>query len=150
MINFKNILVGLVITLITFLYWLLIMTYGDQFRMAHREYRDGITFALIISAIIVNLFLVYLFYSKTKNKDGKTLFLISSPYLLLLSIVAIFSQNIPRTLDIVFIAIGSYLIYEIKKRKSESYKPGLIFGAYLLVVSVSYVPLFNLLENTIN
>lgn len=145
--NYKNLLSGIAVGLITFAYWLFIMTIGDTFRLEHPEYRSEITFGFIISAIIVNLISVYVFYSKSSVRDSKSLFFIVAPYLLMLVITELVSLNIPRALDIAFIVIGSYLIYEVFRRKLESYKPILILGSYIVMVSLSYTFLFNLIEN---
>lgn len=148
--KFKNLLNGIIVGVLTFIYWLFIMTIGDTFRMEHPDYRSEITFGFIISSILVNIMLVYIFYTKSAIQNGKTIFFITMPYLLLLIGVEIVSPFAPRTLDIVFIIIGSYLIYIIKKRKLESYKPILILGTYLISVSLSYTFLFNLIDHIIN
>lgn len=148
--NYKSLLSGIAVGLIAFAYWLFIMTIGDTFRMEHPEYRSEITFGFIISAIIVNLILVYVFYSKSSVRDSKSLLFIVAPYVLLLVITELVSLNIPRALDIAFIVIGSYLIYEVFRRKLESYKPILILSSYLVMVSLSYTFLFNLIQQVVS
>lgn len=145
--NFKNLLNGVIVGVLTFVYWLFIMTLGDRFRMEHREYRDEITFGFIISSIVLNIILIYIFYAKSSDKNIKTIFLITIPYVLLLVGVEIVSPFVPRVLDIVFILIGSYLIYKIQDYKRENnHKPVLILGTYLITVSLSYTYLFNLIQ----
>jgi len=115
--------------------------------MEHPEYRDEITFGFIISSIVLNIILIYVFYSRSTIKKPKTIFLITIPYVLLLVGVEIVSQFAPRILDIVFILIGSYLIYKVQDYKREhNHKPVLILGAYLITVSLSYTYLFNLIQ----
>ena len=145
--NLRHIFAGAIVAIITFLYWLLIMTFGDEFRRAYSEYWSEITLFFIVSSIIVNVTLIYVFYNTVKLKDKLSLFFISLPFLLVLIIADIMSQNIPRLLDIVFIVLGSILIYKISNIKTEvNRKPVLILASYLLAVSVSYPFLYNLLE----
>ncbi|MES2514104.1 MAG: hypothetical protein V4580_08155 [Bacteroidota bacterium] len=145
--NLKNALLGISVAFITFLYWLLIMTYGDEFRRAHADYRNEITLCFVISSLVVNISLIYLFYSRIKLKDKLSLFLISFPFLLVLIIAGFMSQNIPRLLDIVFIAFGTILIYKISDVEMNK-RPGLILAAYILMIAVSYPFLYNFLEVT--
>lgn len=148
--NFKNLLNGIIVGILTFIYWIFIMTIGDVFRMEHPEFRDEITFAFIISSIIVNLILVYVFYSRSSIKNGKTLLFITLPYVLFLITAEIVALNIPRMLDVVFVVIGSFVIYAMTQRKLESYKPILILGTYFITISLSYTFLFNLIDSIIN
>jgi len=148
--KYSSLLSGVIVALLTFAYWLFIMTIGDTFRMEHNEYRSEITFGFVISAIIVNLVLVYMFFSRSQVKNAQTLLFISLPYILLLIAVEITSQFLPRALDIVFIIGGCYLIFELSKRKLESYKPIVIFSSYLILVTLSYTFLFGLIETVVN
>lgn len=144
--NFKNILIGCAVGSITFLYWLMIMTYGDIFRMEHQVYREEITLFFIVSAIVLNLVLIFLFYNKIEIKDKKSMIFVTAPFIVLMIITSFVSLNIPRLLDIVFIVLGSALIFEISKRKLDSYKPYLILGIYLSSVVFTYPLLYNFLE----
>lgn len=145
--NLKILSNGIIVCIITFVYWLFIMTFGDQFRMQHPEYRSEITFSFIISAILLNILLVYIFYSKSSIQNSKTMFFLTMPYVLLLIGTEIFSQFIPRILDILFIIIGSYLIYKIKESKIETNKSVILLGSYLVVICLSYTYLFNWIQS---
>lgn len=144
--NLKNILLGCAVGSLTFIYWLIIMTYGDIFRMEHREYQEEITLFFIISAIVLNLVLIFLFYNKLEIKDKKSMIFIAAPFVILLITTSLVSLNIPRLLDILFIVFGSVLIFEISKRKLDPYKPSLILGIYLSSVIFTYPLLYNFLE----
>lgn len=145
--NLKILSNGIIVSVLTFVYWLFIMTVGDQFRMQHPEYRSEITFGFIISAIILNIILVYFFYSKSPIQNSKTIFFLAMPYLILLIGTQIFSQFIPRILDVLFIIIGSYLIYKIKESKIEKNKSIILLGGYLCVICLSYTYLFNCIQS---
>jgi hypothetical protein len=145
--NLKNAMLGISVAVITFLYWLLIMTYGDEFRRAHANYRNEITLFFIISSIVVNITLIYLFYKTVKLKDKLALFLISFPFLMVLIVADIVSQNVPRILDIAFIMLGTVLIYGIFNVKTGmTKKPVLILASYMVLIVLSYPFLYNLLE----
>src|SRR4051812_39145520 len=107
MSNYKNSLKGLAIGGITLAYWVLIMFIGDSVRLANKPYWDLLTISFIISAIVVNLLLVYLFYSRAEIKSKKVLMFLIAPYLLLLVVTECYSMNVPRLLDIAFLLIGA-------------------------------------------
>ncbi len=148
--NYKNGLKGLAIAGITLAYWFLIMFVGDRLRLANPKYRDIITLSFIISAIIVNLILVYLFYRKAEIKNKGVLMAMILPYLLLLVATDVVALNIPRSLDIAFLLIGAYLIFKITENKTQTYKPLFVVGIYFIAISAAYPYLYKLIENNIS
>lgn len=141
---YKDFFKGLLILSVTLMYWLLIMFVGDSVRQNHQDYWDAITIGFIISTIIVNLILVYIVYTKTKQKGKYSLLLMSVPYLLMLMIVEVYAVNLPRILDIAFLTCGIYLIYKLVSNSHMNMKPVRLLGAYFMVVTVAYPLLYNL------
>ena len=146
---YKDFFKGLAILSVTLMYWFLIMFVGDSIRQKHHDYWDAITIGFIISAIIVNLSLVYTVYKRTQLKGKYSLLLMSIPYLLMLVIVEVYAVNIPRILDIAFLAGGIYLIYKLAFNSQKNLKPVILLGAYFAVVAIAYPLLHSLIENTI-
>lgn len=146
---YKDFFKGLLILSVTLIYWLLIMFVGDGIRQNHHDYWDAITIGFIISTIMVNLALVYIVYTKTKQKGKYSLLLMSVPYLLMLMIVEIYAVNIPRILDIAFLAGGIYLIYKLVSNSQKNKKQAVLLGAYFMVVAVAYPLLYSLMEDAI-
>jgi thiol-disulfide isomerase/thioredoxin len=107
----KSIVKGVIIAVaVILLYTLMDFIYFNN-QLVFADYIDTIKLYVVALSIVLYLNLLYIFYSGIKDKRKLDFILLASPYLLTFLIANILSSNIPRTIDLFYLCLGTTLVF---------------------------------------
>lgn len=110
--------------------------FNNQIYLAN--YIDKIKIYGIAISIIVYVILVLLFYKKTQNRTFVDFILIAVPYFILVLFSTIYSKNIPRLIDFVFISTGLIIVYKIGSLNNARKQHYILLSSFVLLTLLSY------------
>jgi thiol-disulfide isomerase/thioredoxin len=139
----KSLLKGIIIALVVILLYTVtdFIYFNNQLLFA--DYIDAIKVYIVAGSVILYIGLLYLFYSKIKNRRTIDLVLMLTPYFLILLTTMLISKNIPRLLDFFYILLGIILVFFQFKENTIISKRKYFIILFFIFTVLSYPYLYN-------